>query len=81
MQRHVFHHAEHLARNPNFFFDLVDPDPTDADDATPVVVSLAQDVGKDRKDKDRLAIGFKVYRLPEKKKSLDEEFLKRNNSV
>ena len=64
--------------NPQYFIDLTDPDPFDADDRCPVVVSLAQ---QQMERKEEHSIGFKIYKCSGGEKKLSELFLKRNNSV
>ena len=66
-----------FADNPQYFFQLTDPDPNDDEDRCPVVVSLSQLV---RRRKTELSIGFKVYKCGDENK-LEEDFFKRNSPV
>ena len=63
--------------NPQFFVNLTDPDPEDDEDKCPVVISLAQKQKLRRSEK---SIGFKIYKCGDDK-VVDENFLKRNQSV
>ncbi len=66
------------AKNPQFFIDLTDPDPYDAEDKCPVIISLAQ---KQTKRKAELAIGFKLYKCKNSSTTrVDEHYMRKNNS-
>lgn len=70
----------YFAQNPQYFFQLTDPDPHDDEDKCPVVISLQQLA---RRRKNVLSIGFKVYKCNDgdERERLDEEYFKRNHAV
>ena len=67
-----------FATNPQFFINLSDPDPFDAEKNCPVVISLLQ---QQEKRKSENAIGFKIYKCDLTDRSLDQAFFARTPPV